>query len=220
MSEYITGRINLSECAPGKKIKGASKGKEGDLEFVLKGKTIKVDKVPSNYGGKPSLIICCLFVLISLVSMMKLTHHFSLLPLLVRCGAIVEGYAKDGSTTVHKVTWPNKSKKCTLSEIVKFNDIDRNRDMLILENEVLYCTHWIKKIDTKNYGLPQTRERVYMFVWQPDDGNFDDDLGTYWETIVKYLASPVRHSLESFILDVDHDIIRTFREALNGPAGR
>ncbi|KAL7533584.1 hypothetical protein ACHAXR_005329, partial [Thalassiosira sp. AJA248-18] len=75
-------------------------------------------------------------------------------------------------------------------------------------------------IDTKCYGLPQTRERTYMFVWQPDEDNAFDDLGLYWEAIVKYLASPVRHSLESFILEVDHDIIRTFREALNGPAGR
>ena len=191
MSEYITGRINLSECATGKKIKGASKGKDGDLEFVLESKTgkIRVDRVPSNYG--------------------------------VRCGAIVEGYTQDGSTKIHKVSWPSKSKKrCTLEELAEVNEINRKRDVLILENEVLYCTHWIKKLDTKNYGLPQTRERTYMFVWQPDDDGFDDDLGVYWEAIVKFLASPARHSLESFILEVDHDIIRTFREALNGPAGR
>ena len=59
-----------------------------------------------------------------------------------------------------------------------------------------------------------------MFVWQPDNGNFDDDLGDYWAAIVKHLQSDVRHSLESFILPVDHDNIRVFREALNGPAGR
>jgi len=190
MSEYITGRINLSECATGKKISSVtSKGKDGDLEFILEGDTIQVDRVPSNYG--------------------------------VRCGAIVEGYSKFGSTIIHEVSWPSKSKKrCTLAELAKLNGIDREKDILILENEVLYCTHWLKKVDTKNYGLPQTRERTYMFVWRPDDDNFDDDLGVYWEAIVKYLGSPVRHSLESFILEVDHDIIRTFREALNGPAGR
>ena len=59
-----------------------------------------------------------------------------------------------------------------------------------------------------------------MFVWQPDDGNVDDDLGDYWAEIVRHLESPVRHALESFILPVDHDNIRVFREALNGPAGR
>jgi hypothetical protein len=59
-----------------------------------------------------------------------------------------------------------------------------------------------------------------MFVWQPDDNNFDDDLGNYWAAIVKHLESHVHHSLESFILPVDHDNIRVFCEALNGPAGR
>jgi hypothetical protein len=68
-----------------------------------------------------------------------------------------------------------------------------------------------------SYGVPQTRQRTYMFVWQPTkdkNGNADiaDDLGTYWEALVKHLKSPVRHSLEAFILQVDHDIIRVFRE--------
>ncbi len=59
-----------------------------------------------------------------------------------------------------------------------------------------------------------------MFVWQPDDDNVNDDLGYYWKEIVQFLQSPVRHSLESFILQDDHDIIRVFREALRGPPGR
>lgn len=59
-----------------------------------------------------------------------------------------------------------------------------------------------------------------MFVWQPDNDDADDDLGQYWEAIVKHVESPVRHSLHSFILNVDHEVIRVFREALNGPAGR
>ena len=191
MSEYITGRLSLSEGTEikGKKIKSASKGKEGDLEFILEGAKIRVDKVPSHYG--------------------------------VRCGAIVEGYTNPSSTEIRTVSWPSKSKKrCTLSELMSFNKINKT-DTLIVENEVLYCTHWLKKIDTKMYGLPQTRERTYMLVPnEPDNNNVDDDLGVYWQAIVEYLSSPVKHSLESFILDVDHDIIRTFREALNGPAGR
>jgi hypothetical protein len=62
--------------------------------------------------------------------------------------------------------------------------------------------------------------RTYMFVWQPDNGDINDDLGLYCSHIVKYLESPVRHALEGFILNVDHDIIRVFREALRGPPGR
>ena len=41
-----------------------------------------------------------------------------------------------------------------------------------------------------------------------------------WEAIVEYLKSPVRHSLDAFILNEDHEIIRRFREALRGPPGR
>jgi len=138
----------------------------------------------------------------------------------VRCGAVVDGYCKGSSTKVIAVKWPGKSKKnCTLTELMKHNGISKKDDTLVFENEVMYCTHY-SKVDTKQYGLPQTRLRTYMFVWRPDDDNFDDDLGQYWEAILKYLESPVRHSLESFILEVDHDIIRVFREALNGPAGR
>lgn len=82
-----------------------------------------------------------------------------------------------------------------------------------------YCTH-IVKVDTKDFGLPQTRQRTYMFVWRPDDDDISDDLGEYWKQIVESLKSPVRHALSSFILQVDHDIIRVFREALRGPPGR
>ena len=188
MSEYITGRIKLSECDSNKAISSSKGKKDGELEFIYCDGKIVVNKVPAVYG--------------------------------VRCGAVVRGYLKDGSHDVIVVTWPSKAKKtCTLTEFMKHNGINKKTDTLILENDVVYCTHRVK-VDTKFYGLPQTRLRTYMFVWRPDDDNVDDDLGQYWEAIVKYLEFPVRHSLESFILEVDHDIIRVFREALNGPAGR
>jgi hypothetical protein len=44
--------------------------------------------------------------------------------------------------------------------------------------------------------------------------------GYYWEAIVDSLKSPVRHSLEAFLLSDNHENIRRFREALNGPPGR
>jgi len=34
------------------------------------------------------------------------------------------------------------------------------------------------------------------------------------------LRAPVRHSLEAFLLNDDHDDIRHYREGLNGPLGR
>ena len=71
-----------------------------------------------------------------------------------------------------------------------------------------------------NNTIPPILFQIKVFVWQPDEGNFGDDLGKYWEEIIRYLSSPVKHSLESFILQEDHEVIRTFREALHGPPGR
>lgn len=138
----------------------------------------------------------------------------------IQCGAIVDGYLVGSSTKLRKVEWPSSSKKsCTLKELMNKNKISKANDILVFKSDVTYCTQTCK-MDTKEYGLPQTRNRVYMFVWQPDDNSVSDDLGVYWKSIVEYLKSPVRHSLQSFVLNVDHEIIRTFREALNGPAGR
>ena len=46
---------------------------------------------------------------------------------------------------------------------------------------------------------------MYLFVWKLEDGG---DLGEYWKLLVEHLKSPVRHSLEAFVLQEDHDIIR------------
>jgi site-specific DNA-cytosine methylase len=100
----------------------------------------------------------------------------------------------------------------------------RKDDTLVFDMPIRYRTERIN-VDTKDFGLPQTRNRTYLFVWQVDDekdqyGLKSDDLGMYWKAIVQHLMSPVRHSLEAFILNDDHDIIRVFREALRGPSGR
>ena len=190
MAEYITGRLRLSSCDDKKAVK-ENKDKNAELTFSQSGeKKILVEKVPAVYG--------------------------------VRCGAVVQGYLAAGSGEVRPVEWPSSVKTsttCTLTQLIKYNGISRKDDTLVLETPVTYCAHYAK-VDTKDYGLPQTRQRTYMFVWRAEDGRVDDDLGVYWEAILRHLKSPVRHSLESFILQVDHDIVRTFREALNGPAGR
>jgi len=194
MKEYITGRIKLSNCGSDKNIgEVKSAEKKMELTFVLgEDGAIMVDKVPGCYG--------------------------------VRCDSIVEGFIKGETRTIKPIDFPSTSKcqkerKCTLTELMKHNGISKANDTLVFETGVTYCAHYMK-VDTKDYGLPQTRNRTYMFVWQPDNEDVEDDLGEYWEAIVSFLQSPVRHSLEAFILEPDHDIIRVFREALNGPAGR
>ena len=63
-----------------------------------------------------------------------------------------------------------------------------------------------------------------MLVWQASEqkpGWFcPDNLGFYWEALMEYLKSPVKHTLESFLLETDHEKVREFREALRGPPGR
>jgi len=193
MSEYITGRVKLSSCDEKKQITNINKHKNvKELIFAFDEElgAIVVDRVPGFYG--------------------------------VRVGSPVKGFLQQGSKQLKQIVWPkaiSMKKTCTLNELMKYNGIKKASDTLVLETPCTYCTHTVR-VDTKDYGLPQTRNRTYMLVWQPDDDDVHDDLGFYWEAIVRYLKSPVRHSLEAFILNDDHEIIRRFREALNGPAGR
>lgn len=135
----------------------------------------------------------------------------------VRAGAEVAGFLRPDESDLNPIKM--KGKSCTLAALLKENGISKANDTLVFETDCTYCTE-IVKVDTKSFGLPQTRQRTYMFVWQPDDDDVHDDLGYYWKEIVQFLQSPVRHSLQSFILQDDHDIIRVFREALRGPPGR
>ncbi|OEU08217.1 hypothetical protein FRACYDRAFT_212855 [Fragilariopsis cylindrus CCMP1102] len=210
MAEYITGRIKISEMSTkkGKSVGTSSKkGGGGDLELERDTNTnkIQVTKVPNNVG--------------------------------VRCGSIVKGFMKgNDDNTVYPVKWPkkksgsssNNNRKqnncCTLKELLQSNNIDSNYNdsdvILCFETPVTYCCRDVK-VDSKDYGVPQTRQRTYMLVWQPDDKNdINDDLGDYFEIIVRHLEYKVKHSLEAFVLEDDHDVIRVFREALRGPPGR
>lgn len=139
----------------------------------------------------------------------------------VRCGAVLSGFLRPSSgNQLKEIRWPTGMQStCTLADLIKANGMSRDQDTIVFETECTYCTQ-IVKVDTKEFGLPQTRERTYMFVWRPEDDNVDDDLGDYWKAIVQHLKSPVKHSLSSFVLQDDHDIIRVFREALRGPPGR
>lgn len=138
----------------------------------------------------------------------------------VRCGAFVKGFYNDDELA-EGVKWPGTKSSFTFEELLKANpQVDRKADLLVFVTPCTYCT-CIQKVYTKNFGLPQTRQRTYMFVWKADDpNNYDDDLGVYRQALVQYLKNPVKHSLDAIILDDDHDNIRVFREALRGLPGR
>lgn len=136
----------MSECDKKDQIKDV-KDKAKDLEFVKeKDGSIIVDRVPGVYG--------------------------------VRAGAKVIGFLQPQSSKIKEITWPKNrksAKMCTLQELMKHNDISKANDTLVLDTPVTYCTHFVK-VDTKTFGLPQTRNRGYLFVWKPENGNVNDDL--------------------------------------------
>jgi len=156
MSEYITGRVKLSSCDEKKAISNIKQNIK-DLSFAYDAEinAIVVDQVPGVYG--------------------------------VRVGSAVKGFHKPGSDKVKEITWPStisKSKKsCTLAQLMKANGITKKTDTLVLDTPCTYCTHAVK-VDTKEYGLPQTRMRTYMIVWRPKDDDIHDDLGYYMEVRV------------------------------------
>eukprot|EP00931_Biecheleriopsis_adriatica_P048312 TRINITY_DN27914_c0_g2_i1.p1 TRINITY_DN27914_c0_g2~~TRINITY_DN27914_c0_g2_i1.p1 ORF type:complete len:2094 (+),score=462.88 TRINITY_DN27914_c0_g2_i1:118-6282(+) len=74
------------------------------------------------------------------------------------------------------------------------------------------------KVDSKRYGLPQTRERGYMLVWHESQGG--EELGPLWEHLVRLMEHPLRHSLSEFLLPDEDERVRRFREVLRGSLGR
>ena len=137
-----------------------------------------------------------------------------------RAGCFVEGFVRgdDDPNQVQplKCKQSNKGKTLSLGELAKKHDIDLEEDKLVIVKKARYCTHLVK-LDTREYGLPQTRNRKYLFVWRSDDP--EDDLGGYIQLIMDHLKTPLLHSMEAFLLSPTHDRIRRFREALRSGPG-
>jgi site-specific DNA-cytosine methylase len=138
----------------------------------------------------------------------------------VRAGLLVEGFVQgdDEPDNVQPLTAKksDKNKILTLGQLAKEHGINLNEDILVMEKRARYCTYLIK-LDTKDYGLPQTRNRQYLFVWKSDDPS--DNLGEYFQLLMDHLKTPLLHSMEAFMLPPTHDRIRCFREALRSGPG-
>jgi len=85
----------------------------------------------------------------------------------MKAGDVVEGYVRGGASSSDVIPL-SPGKKCvgedvSLGQLAKKHKINLNNDTLILEKKARYCTH-LFKIDTKLYGLPQTRQR--KVCWQ------------------------------------------------------
>jgi hypothetical protein len=79
----------------------------------------------------------------------------------IRAGAIVEGFAESGDDTndIQPLVWNDKDDKIiTLGQMAKRHNINLESSFLVVEKKARYCTR-LFKLDTKDYGLPQTRNR-------------------------------------------------------------
>ena len=132
----------------------------------------------------------------------------------------MEGFVKFGdnpkNVTPLRHKGKNTSNLLTLKEIAKLHGINLNKDTLVMEKKARYCTHLVK-LDTKDYGLPQTRNRKYLFIWKSE--NPRDNLGEYFQEIMSFLKTPLLYPMEAFLLPDTHDRIRCFREALRSGPG-
>ena len=80
----------------------------------------------------------------------------------IHAGAIVEGVVRHGNDSSNVEPLVSKDRRTdrvvNLGELAKAHKIDLDLDTLVMEKKARYCTH-LCKVDTKEYGLPLTRER-------------------------------------------------------------
>ncbi len=80
----------------------------------------------------------------------------------MKAGDIVEGFVKGGHSSSDVIPLQAEDESIendiNLGQLAKDHKINLEKDHLILEKKARYCTR-LCKIDTKSYGLPQTRQR-------------------------------------------------------------
>jgi hypothetical protein len=82
----------------------------------------------------------------------------------IKAGAIVEGFVRGGhkasdiESLVASKDDAKASAQISLGQLAKKHKISLEKDTLVMVKQARYCTH-LCKLDTKDYGLPQTRNR-------------------------------------------------------------
>jgi hypothetical protein len=139
MSSYITGRVRLSDVGtnPNKKVKDLKSNARGkEVTFVYDATTDEI-VVEENPGVDG-----------------------------IRVGSVVAGYLSGTSTKVTPIQWTNGlGKAFTMSKLIASNQLNKATDTLVFDTGCTYCTQTVK-VDTKNFGLPQTRLRTVSQYWQ------------------------------------------------------
>ena len=90
---------------------------------------------------------------------------------------------------------------------------------LVFDAPVKYKTT-LAYLDAKEWGVPQTRQRKYMLIWDPAHFPAGVDVEKLWHELVHFLRCPLKYDIDSFLLADENDRIHRFRDALRGPLGR
>ena len=216
MQQFIEGSLHLWEIFEGVKaaVKGggseaqlakaeAAAALEQPLDFkVGPDGELTVGNVPKGVGARPYAVL----------RHVRIGADDSLLDVLP---ASEYGWAEGEFVTIHA--------------LVGALNLEWAEDTLLFETPARFKTK-VLKLDTKEYGLPQTRQRGYMFVWQPDrifDGahlpgapapkESEVDIGELWLEMMEHLQEAPEYALTAFLPpDTAAHSIR-FREVLNGP---
>ena len=143
----------------------------------------------------------------------------------VRLGAVVNGYAKGYE---EQKRFPLKPRHLRpegtvvgLTGLADILELNIAEDEITFETPVQYRCRF-EKVVTNHYGLPQVRQRKYMFVYKPEEFEEEfagQDIGELWVELMEILQDPVVYSLTSFLPKSTDARVRRFREVLRGPVG-
>lgn len=92
-------------------------------------------------------------------------------------------------------------------------------DELLFAMPVAYEAKVIQ-VDSKQFGLPHTRNRKYLLAWKAGhfgEGLCEEAVGEHWQELVKGLQTELEHPIEAFLLPDSSDRIRRFRDVLRSP---
>mmetsp|Transcript_16313 Transcript_16313/g.28556 ORF Transcript_16313/g.28556 Transcript_16313/m.28556 type:complete len:1878 (-) Transcript_16313:150-5783(-) len=139
----------------------------------------------------------------------------------VRVGSkLIQVRDKNGKTRSARLPTSShtaKGQEVTLTEVRRFLQL-LDSDSLVFDTAKKGFLCRKISVDSKDYGLPQTRNRGYMLVWHESQGG--QELGELWAELVKHMEQPLQSSLDEFLLPDDDERVRRLREVLRGPLGR
>ena len=75
---------------------------------------------------------------------------------------------------------------------------DHDQYQLVFETPVQYETE-LSALDAKEFGVPQTRQRKYMLIWQRDHFAEGTDVAGLWTNLVNFLRCPLKCGVDPLI---------------------